>query len=85
MKILSENEIKTVHGGKTLETAELTNAYMMAGSMFFPVIGVATMRRVLPQMASTSMLGALVEGSIVAAGTWVGVWVGYQIYYMIYD
>lgn len=84
MKILNSKDVATVSGGKILSDAEATNAYMMAGSMFFPVVGMAVFKSALPSIASDSVLGPLIQASIIAAGTGIGVWVGYQIYYAIY-
>lgn len=85
MRTLAPKELYAVSGGKELTNAEATNAYMMGGSMFFPVIGVAIFKNLYPSLSSLSLLGALAEASIICAGTGIGVWVGYQIYYSIYD
>lgn len=88
IKKLSYSQCQLVNGGKAgkkLETAEATNAFMMAGSMFFPIVGVAALKKTMPKLAEMAVLGVLAEASIVALGTGVGVWVGYQIYYTFYD
>ncbi len=85
MRSLQRCEIDQVQGGQVLSEAEATNAYMMAGSMFFPIIGNAIFKTILPTVANTSLLGALAEATIVCGGTGIGVWVGYQVYYAVYD
>lgn len=85
MRQIKQIEAITVHGGKALSDAEVANAYMMAGSMFFPVLGAAAAKVLLPNVSSLSFWGALTEATVIAAGTGIGVWVGYQVFYMIYD
>jgi len=85
MRLLEDIELHSIHGGKELTNAEATNAYMMAGSMFFPIIGIGMFKAAFPLVAETSLPGVLGNAVLTAAGTGIGVWIGYQIYYAIYD
>lgn len=85
MRLLKEIEINCIQGGKALTNEEATNAYMMAGSMFFPILGTAIFKAAFPAIVESTLLGGLAKAIIVGAGTGFGVWLGYQVYYAIYD
>lgn len=85
MKRISHQALLNVCGGKTLSEPEATNAFMMSGSMFFPIVGMAVLESSFPAVTNNPIANVLAKATITAVGTGVGVWTGYQIYYAIYD
>lgn len=84
MRVLSFQELNSVSGGQALNEAELSNAYMMSGSVALPIIANGLFASYGTSMIGSSLIKNMVSAGIAGVATGVGVWLGYQIYYGLY-
>ncbi len=84
MKALSLQEMKTVSGGHALNDVEMSNAFMMSGSVALPIIANGLFTTYGASMIGSSLIRNMATAGIAGLATGAGVWLGYQIYYGLY-